>query len=71
MKGVLGVFTGADCLADKLGPIPHDPLPKTKYDMRWMLQPDSVAAPAYAPAPAYVPPPVYTPPPAPPLMRRG
>ena len=29
MKGVLGVFTGADCLADKLGPIPHDPLPKT------------------------------------------
>ena len=34
MKGVLGVFTGADCLADKLGPIPHDPLPKTKYDMK-------------------------------------
>jgi opacity protein-like surface antigen len=42
-----------------------------KVGMRWMLQPDSVAAPAYAPAPAYVPPPVYTPPPAPPLMRRG
>ena len=34
MKGVLGVFTGADCLADKLGPIPHDPLPKTNYDMK-------------------------------------
>jgi len=34
MPGVLGVFTGADCLADKLGPIPHDPLPKTKYDMK-------------------------------------
>jgi len=34
MPGVLGVFTGADCLADKLQPIPHDPLPKTKYDMK-------------------------------------
>ncbi len=34
MPGVLGVFTGADCLADKLGPIPHDPLPKTRYDMK-------------------------------------
>ena len=34
MPGVLGVFTGADCAADKLGPIPHDPVPKTKYDMK-------------------------------------
>src|SRR5215510_2625550 len=34
MPGVLGVFTGADCLADKLAPIPHDPLPKTRYDMK-------------------------------------
>jgi carbon-monoxide dehydrogenase large subunit len=34
MKGVLGVFTGADCLADKLAPIPHDPLPKTRDDMK-------------------------------------
>jgi aerobic carbon-monoxide dehydrogenase large subunit len=34
MPGVLGIFTGADCLADKLNPIPHDPLPKTKYDMK-------------------------------------
>ena len=34
MPAVLGVFTGADCLADGLGPIPHDPLPKTKYDMK-------------------------------------
>ena len=34
MPGVLGVFTGADCLADGLGPIPHDPLPKTRYDMK-------------------------------------
>src|SRR5215471_12835722 len=34
MPGVLGVFTGADCLADKLTPIPHDPVPKTKFDMK-------------------------------------
>src|SRR5712672_1679101 len=34
MPGVLGVFTGADCRADGLGVIPHDPLPKTKYDMK-------------------------------------
>ena len=34
MPGVLGVFTGADCAADKIGPIPHDPVPKTKYDMK-------------------------------------
>src|SRR6516162_8435526 len=34
MPGVLGVFTGADCAAENLGPIPHDPVPKTKYDMK-------------------------------------
>ena len=34
MPGVLGVFTGADCAADNLNPIPHDPLPKTKFDMK-------------------------------------
>src|SRR6266852_6506270 len=34
MPGVLGVFTGADCLADGLEPIPHDPLPKTRYNMK-------------------------------------
>src|SRR5499426_3261023 len=34
MPGVLGVFTGADCLADGLAAIPHDPLPKTKFDMK-------------------------------------
>ncbi len=34
MPGVLGVFTGADCLADAIAPIPHDPLPKTKHDMK-------------------------------------
>jgi carbon-monoxide dehydrogenase large subunit len=34
MPGVLGVFGGADAVADGLGPIPHDPLPKTRYDMK-------------------------------------
>jgi carbon-monoxide dehydrogenase large subunit len=34
MPGVLGIFTGADCFADGLSPIPHDPLPKTRYDMK-------------------------------------
>lgn len=34
MPGVLAVLTGADVMADKLGPIPHDPLPKTKFDMK-------------------------------------
>jgi carbon-monoxide dehydrogenase large subunit len=34
LPGVLGVFTGADCLAEGLSAIPHDPLPKTKYDMK-------------------------------------
>jgi carbon-monoxide dehydrogenase large subunit len=34
MPGVLGVFTGQDCLADGLKPIPHEPVPKTKYDMK-------------------------------------
>src|SRR5215813_1325953 len=34
MPGVLGVFTGADVAADGLGAIPHDPLPKTRYDMK-------------------------------------
>ncbi|MGN6749409.1 MAG: xanthine dehydrogenase family protein molybdopterin-binding subunit, partial [Xanthobacteraceae bacterium] len=34
MTGVLGVFTGADCAADGLASIPHDPVPKTKHDMK-------------------------------------
>lgn len=34
MPGVVGVFTGADCARDCLGPIPHDPVPSTKYDMK-------------------------------------
>src|SRR5207245_5866553 len=32
--GVLATYSGADCLSDQLSPIPHDPLPKTKYDMK-------------------------------------
>jgi carbon-monoxide dehydrogenase large subunit len=34
MPGVLGVFTGADVAAEGLAPIPHDPVPSTKYDMK-------------------------------------
>src|SRR5215475_1219889 len=34
MPGVLGLFSGADCLADHLGPIPHSPVPSTRYDMK-------------------------------------
>ena len=32
--GVLAVLTGADCVADKLAPIPHGPVPSTKFDMK-------------------------------------
>jgi carbon-monoxide dehydrogenase large subunit len=34
MPGVLGVFTGADCLADGLKAIQHNPVPSTKYDVK-------------------------------------
>ena len=34
MPGVLAIFTGADCRKDGLAPIPHDPVPSTKYDMK-------------------------------------
>ncbi|MGB0631489.1 MAG: xanthine dehydrogenase family protein molybdopterin-binding subunit, partial [Alphaproteobacteria bacterium] len=34
MPGVLAVLTGEDCIADKLSPIPHSPLPSTKHDMK-------------------------------------
>jgi carbon-monoxide dehydrogenase large subunit len=34
MPGVLGIFIGADCRADGLKPIPHDPVPSTKFDMK-------------------------------------
>ncbi|ESR26155.1 xanthine dehydrogenase family protein molybdopterin-binding subunit [Lutibaculum baratangense] len=32
--GVLLVLTGRDCLDDGLEPIPHNPVPSTKYDMK-------------------------------------
>jgi len=32
--GVLAVLTGADLMADGLAPIPHNPVPSTKYDMK-------------------------------------
>src|SRR5262249_13014319 len=34
MPGVLAVYTGADCAADRLAPIPHHPLPATRDDMK-------------------------------------
>jgi len=34
MPGVVAVFTGNDCRRDGLGPIPHAPLPSTRYDMK-------------------------------------
>ncbi|MDB5410908.1 MAG: xanthine dehydrogenase family protein molybdopterin-binding subunit [Rhodospirillales bacterium] len=34
MPGVLGIFTGADCLRDGLKPIPHDPVPSTRFDVK-------------------------------------
>jgi carbon-monoxide dehydrogenase large subunit len=34
LPGVLATYSGADCLAAGLNPIPHDPVPKTRYDMK-------------------------------------
>src|SRR5258708_25033722 len=34
LPGVLGVYSGADCAADRLEPIPHHPLPATREDMK-------------------------------------
>lgn len=34
MPGVLGIFTGEDCIEDGLSPIPHSPLPSTKHDQK-------------------------------------
>ena len=34
IPGLLGIFTGADCLADGLGHIPHSPFPSTDFDMK-------------------------------------
>src|ERR1051325_2810258 len=34
MPGVLDVFTGAQCKADGIKPIPHSAVPQTKCDMK-------------------------------------
>jgi aerobic carbon-monoxide dehydrogenase large subunit len=34
MPGVLGAYSGEDCRADGLKPIPHEAVPSTKYDMK-------------------------------------
>jgi carbon-monoxide dehydrogenase large subunit len=34
MPGVLLVLTGEDCKADALKPLPHSPVPSTKFDMK-------------------------------------
>jgi carbon-monoxide dehydrogenase large subunit len=34
MPGVLVVLSGADCVADGITPIPHSPVPSTKFDMK-------------------------------------
>jgi carbon-monoxide dehydrogenase large subunit len=34
MPGMLAVLTGQDCLEDGLSPIPHNPVPQTRFDMK-------------------------------------
>jgi carbon-monoxide dehydrogenase large subunit len=34
LPGVLGLFTGEDCIKDGLVDIPHNPVPATKYDVK-------------------------------------
>ena len=34
LPGVIGILTGSDCAADGLSPIPHNPVPQTRYDMK-------------------------------------
>ncbi len=34
LPGVIGILTGGDCAADGLSPIPHNPVPQTRYDMK-------------------------------------
>jgi carbon-monoxide dehydrogenase large subunit len=34
MPGILAVYTGEDCRKDGLKPIPHSPVPSTKFDMK-------------------------------------
>ena len=42
LPGVIGIYTGQDCLADNLGEIPHSPFPSTQYDLK--LQPSASSA---------------------------
>jgi carbon-monoxide dehydrogenase large subunit len=34
LPGVLAVYTGADCARDGLRPIPHNPVPSTRFDVK-------------------------------------
>lgn len=34
LPGVLAVYSGADCARDGLNPIPHNPVPSTKFDVK-------------------------------------
>ncbi|MDC0987315.1 xanthine dehydrogenase family protein molybdopterin-binding subunit, partial [Alphaproteobacteria bacterium] len=45
MPGVLGVFTGADL--QELSEIPHDPLPKTQFDLKLHAPGASVGDPVF------------------------
>ena len=42
MPGVLDVFTGAECAAEGIKPIPHTPVPQTNFDMK-LLGPGGTA----------------------------
>lgn len=42
VPGVLAVLTGADLVADGIGPIPHSPVPKTRFDVK-LTAPDGGA----------------------------
>ena len=47
MPGVLAIYTGADCVLDGLGNIPHDPLPKTNFDMKLSAPGSAVGDPVF------------------------
>ena len=34
LPGIRGVYSGADCRADGLKPLPHSPVPSTRYDLK-------------------------------------
>ena len=42
LPGVIGIYTGEDCLGDNLGEIPHSPFPSTQFDLK--LKPSASAA---------------------------